>query len=217
LQYSGGANFGLKTAFENGATHVLFLSNDTRIDDFEPLSLRDLEEVCPSQLVLWAPRIEKRETGEIHSLGGEVHLESGTLKHLVRIESFIKNSFYVPGAAFAVTRGAWESLGGFDIQLGSYWEDVDLSLRAQRLGVEFKLLPGLVIKHGIGKTCGNEPLYSVYYYHRNRKTVSLRHGTTKQQIKFLPRYLASTLRKLFKYLKNKDLVRVKLLLRALVS
>src|SRR5262249_26326102 len=150
---------------------------------------------------------------KIHSLGGHVDLRRGKLTHFEESPpAKLPKTFYVPGAAFLINQGAWKKLGGFDESLGNYWEDVDLSLRASKAGIRLGVNPGIILRHGVGKTCGGDPLYSVYYFQRNRRRVSLRHGQGCDLGFFTFNYSISSFIKLYKYMKNKDFYRAKLLL-----
>ncbi|HEX4924525.1 MAG TPA: hypothetical protein VFV50_10580, partial [Bdellovibrionales bacterium] len=84
---------------------------------------------------------------------------------------------YVPGSGFAVHRAVFARAGGMDTALGTYWDDVDWSVRVQRAGFELRSDPNFVLRHYIGKTCHQNPLYSIYYFQRNRKRVSWKYTT----------------------------------------
>lgn len=208
--FSGGANRGINFAFENSETeNILFLSNDIKITRWNFISPK-------STNFLMAPRIELRDTGRVASLGGSVSLWRGKLSHLTEAKEEL-GDFYVPGAAFMVSRKAWFLLQGFDENLGSYWEDVDLSLRAKKLNIELGITKDVILKHGVAKTTGGDPFYTLYSLHKNRKRVVYRHGHGFQRFLFSFVYTAETLRKLFKFIQKRDLKRVKLLLKATVS
>jgi len=209
LGYSGGANRGINFAIQRNAENILFLSNDTKITQWD-------FKIPTTKKFLMAPKVELRDTGRTHSLGGKVCLTRGVLSHLEDGDQG-QSQFYVPGSAFIISRQAWLELNGFDERLGSYWEDVDLSLRAKKTGVELTTTKNVVVKHGVAKTTGGDPFYTLYSFHRNRRRVVLRHGPLKALPLFYLIYAASTLRKLFKFIKNRDFERVKLLLKALVS
>jgi GT2 family glycosyltransferase len=207
--FSGGANRGINFAFENSKMeNVLFLSNDTKMSrwDFIP----------PEAPFLIAPKVELRDTGRVASLGGNVCLWRGILNHLQENEKS-KSNFYVPGAAFIVNRKAWSKVKGFDESLGSYWEDVDLSLRASNLNIELGVTKDVVLKHGVAKTTGGDPFYTLYSFHKNRKRIAFRHGRGLQRPLFSLVYTAETMRKLFKFIQIRDFKRAKLLLKATVS
>jgi GT2 family glycosyltransferase len=58
----------------------------------------------------------------------------------------------VIGCLLALRRDAWERLGGFDESFFMYGEDVDLSLRARRLGLTPVFTPDALITHLVGRS-----------------------------------------------------------------
>ncbi len=84
---------------------------------------------------------------------------------------------YVCGAALAVSKAAFERVGGFDERLAPYfWEDVDLSLRVGAAAGEVAVTRAAVVHHRHGATIGAEPARARRaVYERNRLLVSWRH------------------------------------------
>ena len=71
---------------------------------------------------------------------------------------------YIDGWCLAATRKTWETLGGFDVKefKGFYWEDNDLSFRAQfRHGMKLRVLP-INLQHLGNGTSSKHP--EVYKY-----------------------------------------------------
>ena len=63
---------------------------------------------------------------------------------------------WITGAAFAVRRGMWNDLGGFDTEYGrGYFEDVDCCARAVLHGYEVWHEPRVRLFHEVGSTGGN--------------------------------------------------------------
>lgn len=174
--YSGGANFGLNFVFENKknpSEWVLFLTNDTQLKKLEK---------PPQQPGLYAPKILKRNTDKIDSLGGSLNLLNGKLRHLrvynqnLYFKSNIYSRYYVPGTAFWLHRETFKEGGGFDTTLHTYWEDVDLSIRYENLGLCLGRHLDTVLSHAIGRTCHKKPIYTKFYFHRNRKIIWKRYA-----------------------------------------
>jgi N-acetylglucosaminyl-diphospho-decaprenol L-rhamnosyltransferase len=215
--FSGGANAGLQAAFDHSADCVLFLTNDTIIEKMNEGALKEFVAANPACLL--APKIERRATGQIDSWGAAVKLSRGRLRHL-RDSGLMRprsERYYVPGTGFLLSRQAWQQTGQFDEGLGTYWEDVDFSLRAQRKGIFLGPTASVTLKHGIGKTCHGNPLYSVFYFNRNRRRVTWRHGSVKSRLSFSAVYFFDMSAKLTKYAVRGDRRRLNYLLQALVS
>lgn len=80
----------------------------------------------------------------------------------------------VSGAAFLVPRPVIDRLGGFDATLGAYAEDLDLSLRAARLGVTVRTVPTARIHHQLGASYGRTGFRKLYRIERNRVRAAVR-------------------------------------------
>lgn len=165
--FSGGANAGLIRGFQK-SDWVLFLTNDTQIKvpTYSP----------PAIPGLYAPRIWRRQTDKMDSWGGYFKPFIGKLWHATLFKRKVSRSFfYVPGTAFLLHREPFYDLRGFDETLGTYWEDVDFSVRAQLRSHPVEQEETLEIRHAVGKTCHKNSLYTTYYFHRNRRWVSWRY------------------------------------------
>jgi GT2 family glycosyltransferase len=177
--FSGGANFALSAAFDMfGTNWVYFVTNDCELKT-EPHE--------PQKPGLYAPLIHRRETQKIDSIGGVFNPFSGRLRHIYQIQeafrflrinstpSTFREYFYVPGTAFYIDQNTFKQLGGFDESLHTYWEDVDLSVRAHKMGIHVAIAPDTLLTHKVGKTCHKDPFYTNTLFHRNRSIVSRRH------------------------------------------
>lgn len=163
--YSGGANFILSEVFKK-YRWCFFLTNDCQL-----LTAPG----APPKEGLYSPTIFARKMERIDSLGGYFIPSLGKLGHLKgksNLNSILPQFFYTPGTAFYLDRDTFSLSGGFDERLGTYWEDVDFSLRVQRLGLKNCTHLSTQVLHGIGKTCHKDPQYTSYLYQRNRKKIS---------------------------------------------
>lgn len=169
--FTGGSNAGLTQAFAD-SEWVLFLTNDCQLLKFNPPSKN--ERPC-----LIAPQIFARKLDRIDSLGGVFEPLSGKLSHLKNPQELSalqeqksKLLPYVPGSAFWIHREVFAITGKFDETLGTYWEDVDFSIRAWQKGFQLKVDLQTQVVHSIGKTCHKNPHYTTYLYQRNRRRIS---------------------------------------------
>lgn len=204
--YSGGANQAIKVALARSG-RVLFLTNDCELVN---------EPVAPEVDGLVATLVYRRRIGDVDSIGALLNLKTGVPQHLRLISELpadrknrsrrheisatqaiaLKKSdlrFYVPGSAFWIDRNSFLRLGGFDEKLGTYFEDIELSLRAAKRNVPLCFDPRTEILHRIGKTCHKDSHYTSYLYQRNRFIVCWTYLSKGRWI-FLSKYLCSMLR-----------------------
>jgi len=80
----------------------------------------------------------------------------------------------VSGAAFLIPRPVLDVLGGFDTSLEAFGEDVDLSLRAVRMGIPLRYVPDARIEHALGSSYGRYSVRKLYLIERNRVRVAVR-------------------------------------------
>ena len=106
---------------------------------------------------------------KILSAGLNVHFTGLTFaRHFFHDQEKVVTTEPVPaisGTSFAVRREIWEELGGFDERFFIYFEDVDLSWRAQLAGYRCLLRPDSVVRH---RHPARPSDFSLYYSARNR-------------------------------------------------
>ena len=90
------------------------------------------------------------------------------------------------GAAFAICRATFESLGGFDASFFLYMEDTDLSWRARLAGYECLYVPESVVHHDYVFRFGPR---KIYYLERNRYVMLLKSLRWRTLLVFAPVFL----------------------------
>jgi GT2 family glycosyltransferase len=78
------------------------------------------------------------------------------------------------GAAVWLCPEVIEATGGFDEDLHSFGEDLDLSLRARRLGFRLRFVDGALVRHGLGASYGRGGARKVFLVERNRVRAAVR-------------------------------------------
>lgn len=86
---------------------------------------------------------------------------------------------FMCGAAPVFTPEAWRRLRGFRDDLFLYWEDVELSLRAQDLGLRMTVIRDASVWHAVGGTSDETGQSRNFYYYsaRNRVRVMIDRGS----------------------------------------
>ena len=78
------------------------------------------------------------------------------------------------GAAVLFTPAVLAQVGLFDEEFGAYGEDLDLSLRAVRLGFSIRHVPNATITHQLGATYGRTSPRKIFLVERNRTLAAVR-------------------------------------------
>ncbi|MFC2156141.1 glycosyltransferase family 2 protein [Acidobacteriota bacterium] len=169
--FSGGFNRALKWVFSfPSLTSALFCTNDTVIS---PHALEECSQMGrQTGAGMVAPCITYlSHPDSIDSIGAYVDFENCTIRHYhdrdlpLMLEP---GKEYIPGTALWIHRDTFDTLGGADESYHTYWEDVDMSFRAHAKNIPLARCYQAKIGHGVGQTCHKKPLYTTFYFQRNR-------------------------------------------------
>ena len=171
--YSGGFNRALKWIFEEGRGAALFCTNDTKVfPGALEACARKAKETGAGMIaprIIYASSEGKEET--IDSIGGWFNADTCTLNHYndKNLPDLLDpEKDYIPGTALWIHKDFFNRTGGTDESFHMYWEDVDLCFRAHRMGLPLARCYQAKISHGVGQTVRKKPLYTTFYFHRNR-------------------------------------------------
>lgn len=111
-----------------------------------------------------------RAGGPLWYAGGHINFLLGTVgqSRSPRRARREREVGYIPGAALAVARRAWDEIGGFDPAYFLYNEDVDLCLRLRRRGFRLRFVPAAAAVHHLGATTGSAGRSPLYLEHLSR-------------------------------------------------
>lgn len=172
--YTGGANKALSEALKVFES-VLFLTNDTEAIQLPAHPPENFSSI----------KLLRRNSIEVDSVMGALNPKTGKLKHLKSLKDHNKKHLtYIPGTAFWMNQSAFAILQGFDERFHTYWEDVDLSLRAHKNGVTVSYDENTIFRHKIGKTCHKDRFYTYELFQRNRGRCMTKHNLTSIRFYF---------------------------------
>jgi GT2 family glycosyltransferase len=147
LGYAGGCNY----AAEHASGDVLvFVNSDAlvRSGAVDVLVRRALE---PDVGLVSARVLLAQDPGLVNAAGNPVHFLmfswAGGLGEPADPAAVVGETASISGVAFAVRRGVWDELGGFDEDYFAYCEDVYLSMRAWQAGYRVLTEPAAVVLH----------------------------------------------------------------------
>jgi len=179
--FGGGVNAGATAAFARGATDILVLNPDARID---AESVARLAAVADEERLTVASPVVQDPAGKVWFAGLDLYLEDGSIRAPRRRPQHPGAHYveWLSGACLWITREAWDVAGGFDDDFFLYWEDVDFSRRAAERGVRLVVVADAVAIHDEGgtqrsRTQRPEAKSETYYYYniRNRMLYAARH------------------------------------------
>lgn len=172
LGFAGGVNAGFRRAIDDGAKYVAVFNNDAVADkDW----LKRLVEYMDRHVRfgIAAPKILTADGKKIDSTG-DFFTVWGLPYPRGRGEPDTDAYDDGPDEVFAASGGAslyrvktLREVGLFDEDFFAYYEDVDLSFRAQLAGWEVAYVPGAVVRHAIGATSGRMRGFTTYQTLKN--------------------------------------------------
>jgi len=162
IGYAAGNNAGFEYIKDRNAEFIIFLNNDTNVDQnfIEPLIKPLIKNSYIEQTV---PKIfYEDDKNIIWYAGGMVNFWLGQIYHIgIRKKDCSKYSEskyidYATGCCFCMRYKDFEEIGGFDESFPMYGEDVDLSLRIRSYGKNILFIPNSKIWHKVSASVGGE-------------------------------------------------------------
>lgn len=191
LGLGGGCNAGAELA---QGEYLVFLNIDTRV---EPLWLEVLLqglETLPDAGLTTAQIRLLSQPQTINACGNDIHISGISLCRLAgqpkEICSHVEEVNSVSGAAFAIRRDLFQTIGGFDPDFFMYMEETDLCLRARLAGYRCYVLPSSVVYHDYQLRFGAN---KVFYQERNRYLMLLKNLRWSSLIALAPVFFIAEL------------------------
>ncbi|MES2876035.1 MAG: glycosyltransferase family 2 protein [Patescibacteria group bacterium] len=196
LGFSGGVNTGIRYALKNDYDAVALLNNDAVADrkwlEYLSHELRGTTGIVTS-LILSADGSRIDTTGESLSVWG-LAFPRGRGKEAST--SPLQNSFVfgASGGASLYSVPMLKEIGLFDEDFFAYYEDIDLSFRAQLTGWKVIFVPTAMVRHKIGATSGKVRGLTTYHTFKNMRLLIIKNTPDSLKRTVYPRfYLAYSL------------------------
>ncbi|MGY1750495.1 glycosyltransferase [Modestobacter sp. SYSU DS0511] len=178
--FGAGMDAGIAAARAAGCTAFLLLNPDAVVTQEVVDQLR--EHSLREPLAVIAPRIVD-STGAVVFQGARLHLRDGRIRSRRAGDPAHPPAGWVDwltGACLVVHAELLDRMGGFDHDYFLYWEDVDLTYRAQLAGGHLVIRDDLSVRHDEGGTQGarrGRAKSATYYRYnaRNRLLFGARH------------------------------------------
>ena len=219
LGFAGGNNVGIALALSDPACqHVFLLNNDTEVAPNALTALTARAEADRSLAVVGATLVFHEGLGAAYDrkrARARTLFAGGALDSLPPVEAIEKEIEYVIGAAMFVRADVLRRIGGLNEEYFLYYEELDLAqrlLQGERQGWE----RDAVIRHKVGGSIGTGRLRkrpsntSLYYDHRSKIRFYRTHWPA-----MTPFLTAALMKTMLAYLRQGDIVAVRVILRAI--
>ena len=173
--FAANCNRSADVAIRPGATHVLFLNNDTRVGPQFIEAWHDT--IRGNSGAIMSPIIHySTDPSRIWHSGGSKAIGAPFVRQRLRPLGPMSVDL-VCGCCLLVPAKVWSRLGGFDEGFPMYFEDFDLSLRAKEAGVMVMVLPDsrLSVLHTVSGTFRDNPWHKERLLIRGRRRFVSRH------------------------------------------
>jgi GT2 family glycosyltransferase len=185
--FGHGNNLGARWA---KGKYLAFLNPDTAVEPGWLRALISALESDPQAGLATSKILMLADPSQINTCANDVHCTGLTLCRGLGKDrdAFAEKTEVsaVSGAAFAIRREVFETLGGFDERFFLYMEDTDLSWRARLAGYRCLYVPQSVIRHDYNLCFGP---HKTFYQERNRYLMLLKNLRWRTLLVLMPALL----------------------------
>ncbi len=173
--FAGGVNAGFRRAIDDGLKYVATLNNDAVADKDWLRHLADSLDKNPrvgivTSKILTADGKRLDSTGDYLTVWG-LPYPRGRGENDINKYDGDREVFGASGGASLYRIKMLNGIGLFDEDFFAYYEDVDLSFRAQLAGWKIRFVPAAIVHHEIGATSGKLKGFSTYQTMKNQPLV----------------------------------------------
>lgn len=183
LGFAGGVNSGIRPAIDQGYKYIALLNNDAVADKNWLKELVHVLDTRP-EVGIVTSKILSGDGKHLDSTG-DYYTNWGLPYPRGRGESDINKYddqteiFGASGGASLYRVSTLDEIGLFDEDFFAYYEDVDLSFRAQLAGWKVAFAPKAVVYHQIGATSGKIKGFTTYQTMKNQPLLLLKNVPRK--------------------------------------
>jgi len=187
LGYGGGNNLGVRHV---KGEYVVILNPDTKVEKnwLEEL----LKPLKKEEKLITTPKILTYDGSKINTCGNIEHFTGLTFVRGLNDDPEKFNKFEylsgLSGACFAMRRGYYLELGGFDENFFSYMEDAELSWRAHAKGFKILYVPTSVVYHDYELKV---PSKKIYHLEKGRYIILRKYLSWREFLLMLSSLLAT--------------------------
>jgi GT2 family glycosyltransferase len=196
--FAGGVNAGILRAQEIGSEYVALFNNDARAHNEW---LKELVETLANRADAGIATCKfLNDAGDKYDSTGDNYTTWGLPYPRSRDDRVTETTYNTVEEIFSATGGAslyrikmLEEIGLFDEDFFAYYEDVDLSFRAQLAGWKVLYVPTAVAYHQIGATSGKIKGFTTYQTMKNLPLLLIKNVPARLLPTVFPRFVLTYL------------------------
>lgn len=188
--FAGGVNIGIKRALDEGYKYIALFNNDAEAEKDWLKHLVACADKYPKAGIV-APKFMRSDkvhidsTGDFYSIWG-LPLPRGRNEKDSGQYDKAEEVFGGTGGASLYRAKMLEQIGLFDEDFFAYFEDVDISFRAQLAGWKVRYQPAAIAYHKIGGTSSKLGNFALYHSAKNLLLLYAKNMPRKLYLKYLP-------------------------------
>lgn len=187
--FAGGVNRGIKHALEQSAEYIALFNNDAVADKNWLKELVVEAKKYPEAGIITGKllRTDKKyidSTGDFYTIWGLPFPRGRNQKDEGQYDE-AEEVFGGSGGASLYRAGLFKQIGLFDENFFAYYEDVDISFRAQMAGWKVRYTPNAEAYHGVGGTSSKMGDFARYQSAKNFLLLYARNMPLKLYLKYM--------------------------------
>lgn len=198
--FTGGVNAGIREALVNKARYIALLNNDATVepdwlDNLVIVANSDAKVGIVTSKILRSDKKHLDSTGDFYSIWGlpfprgRNEIDRGQYDDKLEV-------FGASGGASLYKTSMLKEIGLFDQDFFAYFEDVDISFRAQLAGWKVHYESKAIVYHKVGATSSKLGNFARYHSVKNIVILYTKNMPLKLYIKYLPLFGLQLLRML---------------------
>ncbi len=191
--FSGGVNRGIQKATDMGAEYVALFNNDAIADKRWLEELVSCLQKNPKTAIVTCKFLDNEgdkfdSTGDIYTTWG-LSYPRGRGEPVSNVYDKHNLVFGASGGASLYRTSLFKEIGLFDQEFFAYFEDVDISFRAQLAGWKVRYVPTAVAYHQISATTGKIRGFGTYHTLKNLPLLLWKNVPARLLPTIMPRFL----------------------------
>ncbi|MCI1857421.1 MAG: glycosyltransferase family 2 protein [Sporolactobacillus sp.] len=228
LGFAGGNNIAISEGLNMGYNYFWLLNNDTIVRNNSLSALLNVLK-CDKCVGIVGSKIYFYNTRKVWFAGGKINTYTGNTKHEGKGKQD-KNKYnqkkevdYITGCSLLFRRELVESIGYMSEDYFMYYEETEWNLRARKKGWKITYVPESHVFHKVSSSVGGIKKIAPYVAYYDIRNAHLMIKRTQNKLKSFTSYLYKYYKaikiflKIFIYNQDNKLIRIKFILKGLLS